>query len=236
MVAPAVHAIDRGSIALCERASLPASPHGRSRRRNHGALRGTHGQLSARGAASAVQRPRCVAAAAQAVDSGDAPAAQRPQKQAAGGRFQGLPWLPWHKPCRFKRQVHVGPVGPCAALAPSLQPRAWYLGPASLLPHLHSSLPRKANRPRLAVLRSARLQVPTRYPSTSSSIYHHSIFTTTHTHHSTTPKMRFSTSAVFAAVAIGAQALPQEALPITQIPDGQIQVSFTPVLGACTQC
>ncbi|KAL1603819.1 hypothetical protein SLS60_005410 [Paraconiothyrium brasiliense] len=36
--------------------------------------------------------------------------------------------------------------------------------------------------------------------------------------------MRFSTSAIFAAVAIGAQALPQESVqPITQISDGQIQ-------------
>ena len=38
--------------------------------------------------------------------------------------------------------------------------------------------------------------------------------------------MRFSTSAVVAAVAIGAQALPQTSLaPIVQISDGQIQVS-----------
>ncbi|KAF2442564.1 hypothetical protein P171DRAFT_474887 [Karstenula rhodostoma CBS 690.94] len=35
--------------------------------------------------------------------------------------------------------------------------------------------------------------------------------------------MRFSTSAIFAAVAIGAQALPQDVQPITQISDGQIQ-------------
>ena len=38
--------------------------------------------------------------------------------------------------------------------------------------------------------------------------------------------MRFSTTAVIAAVAIGAQAFPQDVKPITQISDGQIQVSF----------
>jgi hypothetical protein len=42
--------------------------------------------------------------------------------------------------------------------------------------------------------------------------------------------MRFSTSAVFAAVAIGAQAFPQDVVPISQISDGQIQVSFARVL------
>jgi hypothetical protein len=41
--------------------------------------------------------------------------------------------------------------------------------------------------------------------------------------------MRFSTTAVFAAVAIGAQAFPQDVKPITQISDGQIQVSFARV-------
>lgn len=50
-----------------------------------------------------------------------------------------------------------------------------------------------------------------------------------HKHHHTTSNMRFSTTAVFAAVAIGAQAFPQDVKPITQISDGQIQVSFARV-------
>lgn len=152
---------------------------------------------------------------------------QRPQKNR-----QTLVehWLPWHKPCCFKRQVRVGPRGsvlPSCLPCPALQPRACYLDAASLLPHLNYLLPIEPDSQSFAQLDS---------PPPLAVYHQHSALSSTHLHHHYTNliKMRFSTTAVFAAVAIGAQALPQEAQPITQISDGQIQVSFAQSLYAFT--
>lgn len=94
---------------------------------------------------------------------------------------------------------------------------------AAATPELPSSTTAVLDQPRLVSFAHTRLSVPTRchQPQLHHQLHLiHSIFTTH------TAKMRFSTSVVLAAVAIGAQALPQDVQPITQISDGQIQVSF----------
>jgi len=120
-------------------------------------------------------------------------------------------------------------VGPCGSVRSSrlpFQPRTWYLAVASLLPHLNFSL--HSSKP-IAPDSQSFVQLDSRLPLAAYQQLSF-IINTSSPPHNTTAKMRFSTSAVFAAVAIGAQALPQTAQPITQISDGQIQVSFAQLL------